>query len=122
VVYTLNKNSEETQNYRKKPGVTLSWRWWVVILVFSVLAIAVIAGIRPNPSIRGESVFYDANGVVIASTAAPGRIEVPLSDMATDLRHAFVAVEDSRFYQHPGLDPVGIVRAFIRNIRCRTHS
>jgi 1A family penicillin-binding protein len=117
VVYTLNKNSEETQNYRKKPGVTLSWRWWVVILVFSVLAIAVIAGIRPNPSIRGESVFYDANGVVIASTAAPGRIEVPLSDMATDLRHAFVAVEDSRFYQHPGLDPVGIVRAFIRNIR-----
>jgi len=37
--------------------------------------------------------------------------------MARDLPHAFIAVEDSRFYQHPGLDPIGIARAFIRNAR-----
>lgn len=103
-VYTLNKGF-------------MSWRWWIVIVAFSIPAIAVIASIRPIPAIRGESTFYDADGNIIASTAAPGRIEVSLAGMASDLRHAFVAVEDSRFYKHPGLDPVGIGRAFIHNIR-----
>lgn len=33
------------------------------------------------------------------------------------LRKAVVAIEDHRFYQHPGIDPIGTARAFIADIR-----
>src|SRR5207249_8850805 len=47
------------------------------------------------------------------------RIEVPLTDMSPDLIRAMVAVEDQRFYDHAGFDPVRIVSAGFANIRRR---
>lgn len=117
VVYALKGNWEGLHKYKEKLGAALWWRWIVVFFVFIVLVISLIVSIGPIPAIRGGSTFYDVHGNVIERAAAPGRIEVSLSDMARDLPHAFIAVEDSRFYQHPGLDPIGIARAFIRNAR-----
>ena len=37
---------------------------------------------------------------------------VTILNVPIDLQHAFVAVEDARFYQHNGIDPKGIIRAF----------
>ena len=113
----LENGSRETGNRRNKQSIIRSWRWWLVFVIFLVPVVAVLAEIRPVPLIIGGSVFYDTNGVVIASTAAPDRIDIRLSDMSPYLPRAFVAIEDSRFYQHPGVDPVGILRAFVRNIR-----
>jgi penicillin-binding protein 1A len=45
------------------------------------------------------------------------RRDVPLSDIPADLQHAFVAVEDHRFFQHPGVDPIALGRAVYRNVR-----
>ena len=45
------------------------------------------------------------------------RRDVPLSDIPADLQHAFVAVEDHRFFKHPGVDPIALGRAVYRNIR-----
>jgi 1A family penicillin-binding protein len=45
------------------------------------------------------------------------RHDVSLNEIAPDLRHAVVAVEDHRFYRHPGIDPIGIGRAVFRDIR-----
>ncbi len=47
------------------------------------------------------------------ATLAPPekRIYVPLSEMPDDLIHAFVAIEDKRFYRHTGVDPVRTARA-----------
>ncbi|MEJ2672835.1 MAG: PBP1A family penicillin-binding protein [Deltaproteobacteria bacterium] len=44
------------------------------------------------------------------------RIEVPYSRMPRQLILAFVAAEDARFFEHPGVDITGIVRAFFRNL------
>jgi penicillin-binding protein 1A len=44
------------------------------------------------------------------------RIVVPLAEIPEKLKQAFVAAEDSRFYQHQGLDFISIIRAFIKNI------
>ena len=48
----------------------------------------------------------------------------PLSSIPVHLQHAFIAIEDMRFYQHKGIDPIGIVRAGrfrrIPVILCRT--
>ena len=45
------------------------------------------------------------------------RRDVPLSDIPADLQHAFVAVEDHRFFKHPGVDPIALGRAVYRNLR-----
>ncbi len=45
------------------------------------------------------------------------RLDVPLSDIPPDLQHAFVAVEDHRFFKHPGIDPIALGRAIVRNLR-----
>jgi penicillin-binding protein 1A len=43
--------------------------------------------------------------------------DVPLADIPPHLRNAFVAVEDHRFYRHPGVDPIALGRAVVRNVR-----
>jgi penicillin-binding protein 1A len=43
--------------------------------------------------------------------------DVPLADIPLQLQQAFIAVEDHRFYQHPGVDPIALGRAVVRNIR-----
>jgi hypothetical protein len=45
------------------------------------------------------------------------RRDVPLSAMPVHLRHAFIAIEDHRFYRHPGVDPLALGRAVFRNLR-----
>ena len=42
---------------------------------------------------------------------------MPLSELPLNLQHAVVAVEDANFYQNPGVDLAGIVRAVWQNIR-----
>jgi 1A family penicillin-binding protein len=43
--------------------------------------------------------------------------DVPLANIPLHLQHAFIAVEDHRFYRHPGIDPVALGRAVVRNVR-----
>jgi 1A family penicillin-binding protein len=45
------------------------------------------------------------------------RRDVPLSEIPEHLRHAFIAIEDHRFYSHPGVDPIALGRAVVRNLR-----
>jgi len=45
------------------------------------------------------------------------RRDVPLSEIPEHLQHAFIAVEDHRFYAHPGVDPIALGRAVVRNLR-----
>ena len=44
------------------------------------------------------------------------RQDVALADINKHLRDAFVAVEDHRFYQHLGVDPIALGRAVLRNV------
>ncbi len=45
------------------------------------------------------------------------RQDVPLAAIPKDLQHAFIAVEDHRFFKHPGVDPIALGRAVVRNVR-----
>lgn len=55
--------------------------------------------------------IYSADGELIAQYGEKRRIPVTLSQMPPELTKAFIATEDSRFYEHHGIDPVGIFRA-----------
>lgn len=45
------------------------------------------------------------------------RHDVPIDAISPHVQHAFVAVEDHRFLVHPGIDPVALGRAIVRNVR-----
>src|SRR6267143_4800513 len=64
----------------------------------------------------GDTIFYGADGQPWFRLDEQ-RHDVSLDDISLDLQHAVVAVEDRRFYHHPGVDPIGILRAVFRDIR-----
>ena len=65
---------------------------------------------------KGFSSFvYDADNNQVAKLVSADSNRIPVSgDMITDdLAHAFVAIEDERFYEHKGIDAPGILRAAV---------
>jgi len=60
--------------------------------------------------------IFARDGRLIGAFYAEKRIEVPYSRLPRHLVLAFVAAEDARFFEHPGVDIGGIIRAFVRNV------
>ena len=72
-----------------------------------------VSNVRPSAS----SQIYDVHGNLITTVhSSENRLPIPLKDVPKDLQNAFVATEDSRFYTHHGIDPIGILRAIWVNI------
>ncbi|MGP0629455.1 penicillin-binding protein 1A [Nitrospina sp. 32_T5] len=60
---------------------------------------------------------YSDNDELIAEFYIEKRILAPLKDIPTHLKQATLAVEDSNFYYHFGIDPKAIIRAMIKNFQ-----
>jgi penicillin-binding protein 1A len=60
--------------------------------------------------------IYARDGRLMGEFYAERRLEVPYSRLPRHLILAFVAAEDARFFEHPGVDVFGIIRAFVRNL------
>lgn len=56
---------------------------------------------------------FSQDGKLIAQFGEKRRIPVTYDEIPQDLIHALIATEDSRFYEHPGIDPIGITRAAV---------
>ncbi|MET3904288.1 transglycosylase domain-containing protein [Paenarthrobacter sp. 4246] len=67
-----------------------------------------------SPSL--SSTVVSADGQHIATFYAENRVKVPLEEMSPFIREAIVAIEDSRFYDHAGVDAQGIIRALTSNL------
>ncbi|MEY2873070.1 MAG: hypothetical protein RLZZ373_441 [Pseudomonadota bacterium] len=61
-------------------------------------------------------IVYTADGVPIGQFGAERRQFVPIAEMPAMLQGAVLAIEDTRFEQHIGIDPLGIVRALLSNL------
>ncbi len=68
-----------------------------------------------TPPLPERSVILAADGSVLATLYYQNRVEVPLESIAPIMRQATIAVEDSRFLEHNGVDFRGIVRAAASN-------
>lgn len=66
---------------------------------------------NPEPSL-----VYDINGNLIAEVGAEPRIETTIDAVPIDFMNALIAVEDSRFFYHRGIDPIRIARAGLTSI------
>jgi len=61
--------------------------------------------------------LYARDGQLIGEFFNERRIIVPYSRLPQHLILAFLAAEDARFFEHPGVDLLGIARAFIENLK-----
>ena len=57
-----------------------------------------------------------ADGKLLATFYSENRVRVPLKQMSPFIRKAVVAIEDSRFYEHSGVDTQGVLRALTSNL------
>ncbi|MFQ6079559.1 MAG: transglycosylase domain-containing protein, partial [Thermodesulfobacteriota bacterium] len=64
-----------------------------------------------------SSKVYSDDGRLIHQFFIENRTPISLDEVSQHLKNAIIAVEDSRFYEHRGIDLKGIVRAYLRNLR-----
>ncbi len=64
-----------------------------------------------------SSRVYSSDGKVLAELYVERRTFIPCYQIPDHLKKAFVSVEDVRFYTHPGVDIIGIVRAMWHDIK-----
>ena len=60
--------------------------------------------------------FFRHDGTLVGGFYFEKRYLVPIDRIPVHVRNAFIAAEDDSFYRHKGIDPIGIVRAFINNV------
>jgi penicillin-binding protein 1A len=100
--------------------------WCLVLGVWGAIALAALIGwhMMRLPPINSLVVpkrpptitILGADGKTIAVRGDMGGVAVPLKALPPYLPKAFVAIEDRRFYQHFGLDPIGLARALVTNL------
>lgn len=68
-----------------------------------------------------RTLVYDRNGILMGHVAGHGenRVSVPASQVSEHFIKALLAREDSRFYDHHGVDPIGVLRALVTNVKSR---
>ncbi|WP_371370952.1 transglycosylase domain-containing protein [Sporomusa aerivorans] len=70
-----------------------------------------------NLNLISATQVFDINGQLISKLFEENRIVVPINNISPYVQQAIVANEDTRFYSHFGIDPIGIIRAMAVNIR-----
>ncbi|HEY0926256.1 PBP1A family penicillin-binding protein [Brevundimonas sp.] len=114
----------------EKPARTPLQRvlYWGAVLgvwgaIFLVVFFAVFARDLPDTSTlynvdRQPSITYlDRNGALIAVRGTQQAPPADLDALPDYVPAAFIAIEDRRFYHHPGFDPIGMSRAMVSNMR-----
>ena len=107
-------------------------RWWtlplalmlsavaagILVLVFAVVIVypqlpdlTIITDYQPRVPLR----VYSAEGLLIGEFGEERRAVVKIDAVPKQMREAILAAEDERFYQHGGVDYVGVLRAALSN-------
>jgi membrane peptidoglycan carboxypeptidase len=82
-----------------------------------------LADAREMPGGPGSILITDRHGQLLYEIIDPlgsKHVPLPLAEIPLACQQATVATEDSRFYSHPGVDPVAILRAAWQNWRVRS--
>lgn len=67
-----------------------------------------------------SSLVYSSDGKLIAELYLERRTFVPHYGIPDHVKKAFIAIEDIRFYSHPGVDFIGVMRALLQDIKTRS--
>lgn len=86
---------------------------WLAVLPTLDAVLAPLDSYRPATMVEVE----DSRGRRIDRYAEERRVWVPLEELPPALIQAVLAAEDRRYWDHPGVDPLGILRAALVNQR-----
>jgi penicillin-binding protein 1A len=89
--------------------------FWMLIGLFYYLW-ALTFDISTIGQMPQRSAIYDRSGTFYSRTVGENRIVVAYEKVSPNFVNALISREDSRFYEHHGVDPVGIARAAVRNL------
>lgn len=125
-----NKNTKKKKT--KKAKVT-TFRVIVIAIIIGLFAIVGsglgilfgviksapdISTLELKPTTDYTSFVYDENGAEIDRlSSGENRIYVKLDQIPKHLQNAVVAIEDARFWEHNGIDLIGIMRAIVTNLK-----
>ena len=89
------------------------------VLLLLIGVVYVVSVDLPPDSVAVQTTYiYDRNEVLIAQlTNGENRESVKLVQVPRTLVDAVIAAEDRRFYEHSGVDPIGIARALLQDLR-----
>ena len=97
-----------------------------IFLLFSIILIVILWNFSNNiPDYKFlknykppvSSKVYSGNGDLVADFSKEKRIFVPYSSIPKNVINAFLSAEDKNFFNHPGVDAKGVLRAIINNIK-----
>ena len=94
-------------------GVGVASIWAFTVLPRSLPSVSALENFEPS---RGTKVF-DENDELVTEFHVERRIFTPLAQIPKALKDAIIATEDTRFYSHYGVDPMGVARAIYQNFR-----
>ncbi|MEN9866024.1 MAG: mrcA [Pseudomonadota bacterium] len=78
-----------------------------VIITPNLPALDELRDYKPKIPLR----IYSADQVLIGEFGQERREFIPIKAMPDQMKQAILAIEDARFYQHPGIDMIGVMRA-----------
>jgi len=118
------KKSGSPNKMRKRRG----WRWILAFFLIALpvgLAIAVLAfysvwaqtfDLKRLGTMPERNTVFDVDGKIYSRLAGANRLKVPLKQVSPVFIQASLAREDTRFYEHGGIDWRGVARALVRDI------
>lgn len=99
----------------------------LLIILAGLTGGAILEVMKTAPDIDAEAIKYEMsqNSVIVdedgnevdAIATNKYREIVDVDSIPDDLKNAFIAVEDERFYEHNGIDPIAIIGSFVDNFR-----
>jgi penicillin-binding protein 1A len=85
----------------------------VVVLAYPQLpSLEALTAYQPKIPLR----IYSAEGILIGEFGEERRSFIAIAEVPQQLKNAVIAAEDERFYEHPGIDYVGVLRAAWANL------
>jgi penicillin-binding protein 1A len=124
----------QLQDPPRQPPSRRSWRWWQISLLGLGAAVLIgglaVGGLlwhlsKDLPDLEQLGTYqpslvtqvYSIDQRLIGQFFIERRMLTPVGEVPERLRRAVVAVEDVRFFEHPGLDYIGMLRAAWTNVR-----
>ena len=124
-MYTPRRRAKKA----KKAGPLRRIRFFIALclVVFAGLGFGYIfAAYQSLPAVGNNmrpavsSQVFDSHGRLITTLHSDqNRLPIDINKVPQNLQNAFIAAEDNRFYEHIGIDPIGIFRAIFANLTNR---
>jgi len=121
-------NDEPVNAFKPKSNpVMTGLKWLILMFLIGILAWILtkislgIPAFSTLPTVyevgNGVALFDRFNHHITTVYADRDSIPIPLAKMSSHIRHAAIAAEDHRFFEHHGVDPWGVTRAILTNVK-----